>query len=300
MGSILLIGVISFLVILLRQTRPYLFVGWFWFLILLFPVLGFFQSGLQARADRFTYLPHIGISIAATWTIADLSQRWRYRNVVLASTAMCVVVAFAICAWKQTTYWRDSVSLWKEAVAVTSDSQIAHQNLAAALWARGEIEEAKTQSRIGNIIHAEATVKDFPFNIAARDSLGALLVQDGEVHGAIAQWETSLQIDPNDGNARNNLAWIFATYPDDSIRSGRRAVELAQSAAILPGGDTPMVLRTLAAAHAESGDFPAAIATTQRAMDLATGQGNRSLVETLRHELELYQQGKPYRESPNR
>jgi tetratricopeptide (TPR) repeat protein len=280
------------------QKRPYLFVGWFWYLILLFPVLGLFQSGLQSRADRFTYFPHIGITIAVTWTIADLAPRWRYRSAILTSMAMCVVIAFAICAWKQTTYWRDNVSLWKHALTVTSNNQIAHQNLAAALWARGDIAEARMQSRAGNIIHAEASVKDFPFNIAARDNLGVLLVQAGDVHGAITQWEASLQIDPNDGNALNNLAWIFATYPDDSIRNGQRAVRLAESATVLPGGDTPIVLRTLAAAYAESGDFAKAMETARQAVELAESQGNFSLVETLRHELELYHVRKPYRESP--
>ena len=298
LGSVCLIVAVTVLATLLRQKCPYVFVGWFWYLILLFPVLGLFQAGLQSRADRFTYLPHIGIAIAVTWTIADLAPRWRYRSAILTSTAMFLVVAFAICAWKQTTYWRNSISLWRRALAVTVDNQTAHQNLAAALWARGDIAEAKVQSRTGNIIHAEATVKDFPFNIAARDSLGALLVQAGDVHGAITQWEASLQIDPNDGNALNNLAWILATYPDDSIRNGRRAVQLAESATVLPGGDMPIVLRTLAAAYAEAGEFENAINIAQRASDLATVQVNTSLVATLRHELELYRARTPYRESP--
>ncbi|HWY50060.1 MAG TPA: hypothetical protein VNW72_01115 [Chthoniobacterales bacterium] len=298
LGSVSLIVAITLVAVLFMQKRPYLFVGWFWYLILLFPVLGLFQAGLQSRADRFTYLPHIGITIAVTWTIADFAPRWRYRSAILASTAMCLVVAFAICAWKQTTYWRDSISLWRRALAVTTDNQTAHQNLAAALWARGDIAEAQMQSRAGNIIHAEATVKDFPFNIAARDDLGVLLVQAGDVHGAITQWEASLQIDPNDGNALNNLAWILATYPDDSIRNGQRAVGLAESATVLPGGDVPIVLRTLAAAYAESGDFSKAIDTAQHAVDLATAQNNTSLLATLRHEIELYHARTPYRESP--
>jgi len=298
LGSVFLIVAITFVAVLFMQKRPYLFVGWFWYLILLFPVLGLFQSGLQSRADRFTYLPHIGITIAVTWTIADLAPRWRYRSAILTSTAMCVVVAFAICAWKQTTYWRDNISLWKHALKVTSNNQIAHQNLAAALWARGDIAEARMQSRAGNIIHAEATVKDFPFNITARNDLGVLLVKAGDVHGAVTQWETSLQIDPNDGNALNNLAWIFATYPDDSIRNGQRAVQLAESATVLPGGDTPVVLRTLAAAYAESGDFAKATETAQHAVELTQNQGNYSLAETLRHEIELYQARTPYRENP--
>ena len=295
-GLILLITLIVFL---LAKRRPYLLVGWLWFLILLFPVLGFFQAGLQSRADRFTYLPHIGITIAVTWTIADLTQRWRYRNAILASAAICLVAVLTICAWKQTTYWRDSVSVWNRALMVTTDSQIAHQNLAAALWSRGDFAGSQVHSRTANIIKAEKALKDFPLNIAARDILGTLLIQAGDVHGAITQWETSLQIDPHDGNALNNLAWIFATYPDDSIRNGTRAVELAQSATVLPGGDSPIVLRTLAAAYAESGDFAKATETAQHAMDLATTQGNSSVAQTLQHERELYQAQKPYRESPS-
>ena len=298
-ASACLIVAITALAVLLCRKFPYIVVGWFWFLILLFPVLGFFQSGLQARADRFTYLPHIGISIAVTWTVAEMTRRWRYRNAVLGSAAVVVVVALTLCAWKQTTYWRDSISIWRRTLAVTTNNQIGHQNLAAALWARGETEEAKNESRTGNIIQAESAVQDFPLNVVARDGLGALLIQNGDVRGAIGQWETSLQIEPNDGNAQNNLAWVFATYPDDSIRNASRAVELAQSATMLPGGDSPMVLRTLSAAYAEAGDFRNAIATIQRAIDLAAAQGNNSLVETLRHEQGLYQQNKPYRESPS-
>ena len=298
LASMTLIVAITLVAMLLIRSRPYLFVGWLWYLILVFPVLGFFQSGLQARADRFTYLPHIGISIAVTWAIADLMQNWRYRSRVLAPVATCIVIAFTICAWKQTTYWRDNITLWKRALAVTVDNQIAHQNLAAALWARGDLADAKIESRAGNIIHSEAAVKDFPYNIAARDDLGVLLVQAGDVRGAIGQWETSLQIDSHDGNALNNLAWILATYPDDAVRNGSRAVQLAESATVLPGGDAPIVQRTLAAAYAESGDFTKAIATGQHAVELAQSQGNHSLVETLRHEIELYQSGRPYREKP--
>lgn len=299
LGSVTLILAITLIAVLLIRKRPYLFVGWFWFLILIFPVLGFFQSGLQAMADRFTYLPHIGITIAVTWTIADSLQNWRFQRTVLAPVATCVVVAFTIWAWKQTTYWRDNISLWRRDLAVTSNNQIAHQNLGAALWARGDMAEARIQARTANIIHSEEAVKDFPDNIAARDDLGVLLVQAGDVRGAISQWQTSLQIDSHDGNALNNLAWILATNPDDSVRNGSRAVQLAESATKLPGGDTPIVQRTLAAAYAESGDFARAIATGQHAVELAQSQGNSSLVETLHHEIELYQSGAPYREKPS-
>jgi len=296
-SATLLIG-ITLVVIFLRRGRPYLFVGWFWFLILIAPVSGIVQAGLQARADRFTYLPHIGITIALTWLIAEATERWRNQRAILTPIASCVIVAFGIVSWKQTTYWRDSVSVWEHALGVTSNNQTAHRDLAAALYARGQITESKMHSRAADIIHDQTILKDYPLDVSVRDRLGILLIQGGDASGAIQQWATSLQADPNDGNALNNLAWVLATHPAGTVRDGKRAVELATKAAALPGGQSPMVLRTLAAAYAEEGDFANAIDTAKRASDLANAQGNGSLVQTLRHELELYQKNTPYREKP--
>jgi protein O-mannosyl-transferase len=293
-----LIVAITFVAILAHQKYPYVFVGWFWYLVLLVPVLGIVQAGLQSRADRFTYLPHIGITMLLTWTCADLTQRWRNRRIILASVATCVIAVSMILAFKQTTYWRDSISLWEHALAVTPENQTAHHNLAAALWSKGRTAEANKQSRAAAIVHARTTLKDFPFDVPTHNDLGVLLVQNGDVRGGIEQWEISLQLNSDDGNALNNLAWVLATYPADAIRDGKRAVELAVKATTLPGGDVPIVLRTLAAAYAELGDFSKAIDTAQHAIDLATAQNNSSFLATLRHEIKLYQARTPYRESP--
>ena len=293
-----LVIAITLVAIFVRQKHPYVFVGWFWYLLLLVPVLGIVQAGLQARADRFTYLPHIGITMLLTWTCADLTQQWRNRRVVLTSMAACAIAASIILAHQQTTYWRDSISLWERALAVTQDNQTAHQNLAAALWSKGKTTDARMHSRAAAITHARTTLKDYPFDVPTHNDLGVLLVQNRDVRAGIEQWETSLQIDPDDGNALNNLAWVLATYPADTIRDGKRAVELAEKAAVLPGGEAPIVLRTLAAGYAEAGDFSNAVNTAQHALDLATGQNNTSLLATLRHEIELYQARTPYRESP--
>jgi len=293
-----LIIAITVAAILVYEKHPYIFVGWFWYLLLLVPVLGIVQAGLQARADRFTYLPHIGITMLLTWSCTDLTQQWRNRRVVLTSMAACAIAASILLAYQQTTYWRDSVSLWEHALAVTPDNQTAHQNLAAALWSKGKTTDSRMHSRAAAIAHARTTLKDYPFDVPTHNDLGVLLVQNRDVRAGIEQWEISLQIDPNDGNALNNLAWVLATYPADTIRDGKRAVELAEKAAVLPGGEAPIVLRTLAAGYAEAGDFSNAVSTAQHALDLATGQNNTSLLATLRHEIELYQARTPYRESP--
>jgi hypothetical protein len=293
-----LLVAITVIAIRVRKMHPYVLVGWLWFLILVGPVIGILQAGLQARADRFTYLPHIGIAMLVTWTCADLTRDWRNRQLILGSVAGCVIAASMIFAFKQTTYWRNSVSLWQHAIAVTPDNQMAHQNLAAALWSAGRVDESRRQSRAGAIAHASTTLKDFPYDIPTHNDLGVLLLQNGDVRGAIEQWETSLQLDPSDGNALNNLGWVLATYPEDGIRNAKRAVELATKATSLPVADSPMVIRTLAAAYAEAGDFSNATATAKRALNLATKQKESSLAATLRHEIELYSAHTPYRESP--
>src|SRR5438105_2824644 len=293
-----LVIAITLVAIFVRQKHPYVFVGWFWYLLLLVPVLGIVQAGLQARADRFTYLPHIGITMLLTWMCADLTQRWQNRQIILTSAATFVIAASMILAYKQTTYWRDSISLWEHALAVTPDNQTARQNLAAALWTKGRIAESHQHSRAAAIAHARTTLRDLPFEVPTHNDLGVLLVQNGDVRGGIEQWEISLQLDPDDGNALNDVAWILATYPADGIRNGKRAVELAEKAVSLPGGNVPIVFRTLAAAYAESGDFAKATETAQRAIDFATAQNNASLLAILRHELELYRAGAPYRETP--
>ena len=298
LACVALIVVLTLLAIFFRQKHPYVFVGWFWYLILLAPVLGIVQAGLQARADRFTYLPHIGITMLLTWSCADLTQQWRYRRIVLISMATFAIAALTVVAYQQTTFWRNSISLWEDTLAVTPDNQTAHQNLAAALWSKGRTAEANKHSRAAAIAHARTTLKDYPFDVATHNDLGVLLAQNGDVRGGIEQWEISLQLSPDDGNALNNLAWVLATYPTDTIRDGKRAVELAAKATTLPGGNVPIVIRTLAAAYAEAGDFSKAIETGQRALDLATAQSNTSLLSTLRHEIELYQAHTPYRESP--
>ena len=298
LACVALIVVLTLLAIFFRQKHPYVFVGWFWYLILLAPVLGIVQAGLQARADRFTYLPHIGITMLLTWSCADLTQQWRYRRIVLISMATFAIAALTVVAYQQTTFWRNSISLWEDTLAVTPDNQTAHQNLAAALWSKGRTAEANKHSRAAAIAHARTTLKDYPFDVATHNDLGVLLVQNGDVRAGIEQWEISLQLNPDDGNALNNLAWVLATYPADTIRDGKRAVELAAKATTVPGGAVPIVLRTLAAAYAEAGDFSKAIQTGGRALDLATAQNNTSLLSTVRHEIELYQAHTPYRESP--
>src|SRR5438094_8510618 len=128
--------------IVFRRERPYLFTGWFWYLGMLVPVIGLVQVGEQAYADRYTYLPHIGLFLVLAWSVADLSARCRLRRRFAAAVAVTVIIAFASCALMQTTYWRDSETLWTHTLAVTSNNDIAHNNLGYLCVERGEQSKA--------------------------------------------------------------------------------------------------------------------------------------------------------------
>ena len=309
-------------VFVLRKPHPYLLAGWLWYLVMLVPVIGIVQVGLQARADRYTYLPQIGLYLMLTWSVADLCAGWRHRRVVLGGISMIILAALIFCARVQTSYWWDDESLWTHTLACTSDNAIAHLNLGNALLQEERVDEAivhyqqalqikpdfaQAHYDLGNaffqkgrtdeaIVHYQQALKIKPDYLKARLNLGNALLQEGRVDEAIAHYQQALQINPDYMDAQNGLAWVLATTPQASLRNGRRAVELAQQANQLAGGQDPMILRTLAAACAEAGRFDDAVRNAQRAMELARAAGQPDLVDLLNGELRLYETGLPFHE----
>src|SRR6266513_409558 len=145
--AIALLIAMTVLAFALRKRCPYLVVGWFWYLVMLAPVIGVVQVNLQGHADRYTYLAQIGVYLLVVWSIADLSLSWPYRRQILSVAASIVIVALAWSAWIQTAYWRDSESLWTHAIAVTSDNDTAQADLADLLLRRGRLSEAVFHSQ---------------------------------------------------------------------------------------------------------------------------------------------------------
>lgn len=130
---------ISAVVLRLWRRDPYLAVGWLWYLGALIPVIGFVQVGTQAMADRYTYVPLIGILIMVAWGIPDLIKKWKSRKIVLVATSAAVL---AFSAWKQVGHWRNSVTIFEQAVAATQTNPVAHYNLGYALHMQGRYNEA--------------------------------------------------------------------------------------------------------------------------------------------------------------
>ena len=305
-----------------RKKAPYFVTGWLWYLAMLVPVIGLVQVGWQGHADRYTYLPQIGLYIAFTWAVTDLTRSWRFQRMGLGAAAVSIVSALSCLAWLQTSCWRDSETLFTHALTVTRNNDVALNNLGIIFLDKGQLDDAisKLQAAVdlrpengpahdnlakallkkGQVAEAMVHYRKFleiePGNVEARNTLGTALIQQGHVKEAINQWQDALARQPDNGNAASNLAWVFATCPEDSIRNGARAVELGEKAVRISAGKIPMIHRVLAAAYAESGRFADAIETAQRGSELAAAQGNPGLAAELESNVVLYRSGTPLRD----
>src|SRR2546423_8490955 len=239
-GAIILLAGITAAMFLLRRKLPFLLVGWLWYIVMLLPVIGIIQVGLQARADRYTYLPQIGVIIAVVWAIRDLTSLWRGRTVVFVPASLAVVGSLSFLSYRQATHWHDTESLWSYTLNRSPENDVALTGLAMIEVGRGQTDDAITHFRHalglrdGNaaahyglglalsqqrktdeaIEHWQKSLELQPDNLNARNNLGAALAEIGRTPEAIEQWQQTLAFDPDNGNAANNLAWVFATSPD--------------------------------------------------------------------------------------
>ena len=301
-----------------RRKNPYLLVGWFWYMVMLVPVIGIVQVGLQGHADRYTYLPQIGLYVAIVWLIRDLTESWRQQKVILGSAAAIILGSLSILSRKQTTHWRDTEALWSYTLTVTPENDVAHAGLAGILFVRGQVDEAIRHYEIalrlrgGNVAaqfglaralaskqkvdeaisHYQKALSIQPDNTAASNDLGVMFASKGEIGNAIAAWRQTLSFDSDNADAANDLAWVLATSADAHLRDGREALDLARRA-IRSGGENPVVLRTLAAALAENDQFAEAVATAERAKNLATSRGDSAMAANLQHCAESFRRGEP-------
>jgi Flp pilus assembly protein TadD len=224
-GSALLLVAISAVVILQRSRRSYLLVGWLWYLGMLVPVIGLVQVGAQSMADRYTYLPMIGVLVALVWAVHDLTKQWQsrasaYNSPAWSALTACIVVACLVLTLKQLGFWHDGETLFQHAIAATHNNSVAHGALARALMEKAQTDEAIAQFRIAIQLNPKDTI--------AYNGLGNLLLQKGDVDGAIAQFQTALQHRPDDAFAHNNLGMALAGRGrmDEAIGQFEQAVKL--------------------------------------------------------------------------
>jgi tetratricopeptide (TPR) repeat protein len=397
------IGAIGFLALLTvgvlyaARKSPLAFVGWFWFLGMLVPVSGIVQVGEMVQADRYMYLPSIGLSILIVWGVAGMLSRLlgsrRSRQILIPFSAV-VLGLLMVGAHRQVRIWRNTRTLFSEAARVTQGNYQALSSLAdldlkeghtaeamatleqllqiaprypraeylmgTVLQMTGKMQEAMPHLRFavgpevgtpgqarmvlslldaGRLAEAEdalarvlQAIPGEPNGLLMRaalfreqgrvdearqlfESLMArkpqFILDNPTIHFELAElyslagdgravsshYEAALRLAPNTVKVLNNYAWLLATDPRDSLRDGRKAVELAERGCRLTEWREPVVAGTLAAAYAEAGRFDDAIKTGEKARDIARGCHAEDLARRNGELLELYRQHKPYRET---
>ncbi len=201
LGALLVLAGASGVFMWAGRRLRYLTVGWLWFLGTLVPVIGLVQAGEQSMADRFTYIPSIGIFIMVAWGVAELAATWRHGRVQSIITASAVGLGCMTGAWYQTTYWQNSVTLFQHALDVTKNNYVAHINLGEALELQGHAEKA--------VLHYEEALKIQPRHPIALYDLGAALGRQGRLGKAESLLREALAMDPKNADAHSNLAFIL-------------------------------------------------------------------------------------------
>ena len=458
--ALLVVAAVTFISARQARRRPYLLMGWLWFLGALVPTIGLVQVGSQAMADRYMYIPSIGLFIALVWLLADWAGTVARRHALVVGVGGLGLGCCLVVTSEQLKTWKNGETLFRHAIAVTRDNYIAYDSLAGALDEEGRHDEAlqyyfdavriepkypEAQYNLGTMLknlgrlgeaaeHLRAAIADNPKFASAYVNLGSTLMKQGNIpeaggefiealkldqsnpmaffnmgtwllaegrmedavtafnqaillkpdyedaHGnlgvtlmrlgrpvdglaqlneavrldttnsqayfnlglallaqgtvedtgnaltqlqkalelkpgqpavlstlahalekshqpaeAISNYREALRLQPDSVAALNGLAWMLATDPDPKVRSGAEAVELATKACDLTQSRWPDAIETLAAAYAETGRFPDAVASAQKAISLAIALGRKDATDQGREMLKDFQAGKPYR-----
>jgi len=297
------------------RRAPMFTTGWLWYLGTAFPVIGLVQVGFQAHADRYTYLPSLGLLVALVFGLEALLRTPGSRRLAFAS-GVVACLGLAPLAWNQTSTWASSTRVFERAIAVTHQNFIAHTNLGESRQQSGELEEALEQYRIALEIR--------PNLYPVRTNLAQILVTQGRLEEGLRELERALRYEPDyppalilkalalnsarqdrpaietlrhclrvapgELFAMNQLAWLLATSRFDDLREPEEALRLARVACEATGDENPGFLETRAAAAAACGDFDEAT----RLQDLALRRLPENLRRAARSRLQLYRQRRPF------
>jgi Flp pilus assembly protein TadD len=202
-GAGLLLACLSIATVRAALRHPYLAVGWFWYLGTLLPVIGLVQVGSQAMADRYTYVPLIGLFIIVAWGMFELLERTRHGQILLVFSSVVMISLLMILSWAQARHWRTSVTLLEHTLAVTQNNYIAHTALGAFLKQNGNIGEA--------IDHYSKALTIKPDFAVGHYELGQALARQGKLQEAINHYVEALRLEPNHAGTQHNLAIALAS-----------------------------------------------------------------------------------------
>jgi tetratricopeptide (TPR) repeat protein len=254
-GAGSLLGLLSFMVLSKGKRLPFLAFGWFWYIGTLVPVIGLVQVGRQAMADRYTYVPLIGLFIMLAWGITEFMSKWRFRVTVLAFFTGVLFLSLMISTWVQVNHWKDTVALFRHAANATHRSYMAHVNLGTALAEQGNYEEAlehlnkavqfgpdhpETHFELANaladhgnlekaISHFYKAVQLKPDHLYAHYNLGVFLTRQGRLEEAFSHYSEALRIKPNCADAHSGLGTVLAKQGNyqEAIHHFRQALRIS-------------------------------------------------------------------------
>lgn len=218
-ASLLLVGATA-AVFIGRRRCPYLVVGWLWYLVMLVPVIGVFQFGVATLADRFTYLPQIGLAIALTWGAADLCHSWPSRRWLCGGVAALVLAVLMTCAFRQTTHWRNDESLWTETIKHSPHNALAHSNF--GLWLLDEGRNNEAIDQLGKALEIE------PNRVKTQFSMGLALMKVGQLDQAKVHLAKAIQCDPNCTPAYDQMGILLTNTGqlDDAISFFQKSLDV--------------------------------------------------------------------------
>jgi tetratricopeptide (TPR) repeat protein len=218
-GGLLLLAV-TLLVVIRRKKQPFAFSGWFWFVIALVPVIGIIPMGGHAMADRYAYIPGIGIILAVVWTAADILKNRPAEKRLIVLFALCLLTALGLISRRQLGYWQNSETVFRRALAVTTGNYAAHNNLARALVEQGRIKEART--------HLDRALAIHPGFPQAHNNLGVLLAAEGGIEAALDHFSRAVAHRPDFAEAHYNMAntLLAAGAPDKALAHYQRVLDI--------------------------------------------------------------------------
>lgn len=253
-SAVALIVLTFYFVIKLVKQHPYLLVGWLWYLGTLIPVIGIVQVGKQSMADRYSYLPSIGLTIMLGWGVPALLSKWKYKKRGIVIGLVVIFPLLMMLTFKQVQYWKDNVTLFQHAVNVTLDNEFAHYNLGMALSEEERYAEAiyhhkqvlrlkpdnvnalnnlgldlEKLGRFGQAMRQYKKILQLkPEHTAALINIGNILIKKGQIEKAIMHYQKALEINPNIALAHNNLGTAFMKKNQiaKAIVSFRRALQI--------------------------------------------------------------------------
>jgi protein O-mannosyl-transferase len=278
--------------------RPFLF-AFGYFVVTLFPVLGFFNIYFQKYsfvADHWQYQSIIGPLALLVGGIVWISKKFAAKGTAnsgfqpqVAFAGFVTAVGLSVLTFHQTKIYANAETLWNDTVQKNPSAWIAHNLLGAELAQRGELDRAME--------HYSTAIRLNPNHAEAHNNLGTAFAMRGNLADATKHFRLACELNPKLLTAANSLAWILATHPNAKFRDGAEAVRLAELAAELSEQKDVGVLETLAAAYAEAGEFTSALKTAQNAIAIAKETEDASLTGRLAFQIGRYKANQPFRDS---